>query len=278
MIREAFQAYLYQDNKEGSGKASSYLRALELLQAMLREQPCGFEDCRDLWSVDSVERLEELRQRVLGESKLGEDSVWHLEGLPPSYLQDGYCSAALRNFQQFLVEHRHEQALLAIFESHQGEESILSEKLNSEPSYPKFLLDEIEGKDAVRSAKARVNQGAFRKIILRTYQNTCCLTGLDLPAINRASHIIGWAERTDTRMDPRNGLCFSATYDAAFDRKLISFDDDYRLVLSKTIRDHVPHPSHRDYFLSREGQRIDLPARYSPLKDYLKVHRKGGEF
>ena len=62
--------------------------------------------------------------------------------------------------------------------------------------------------------------------------NRCCLTGLDLPQLNRASHIIGWAEPKgkQIRMDPRNGLCLSATYDAAFDRKPITFDEDYRLV------------------------------------------------
>jgi len=147
-----------------------------------------------------------------------------------------------------------------------------------EPRYPKFLLSEIEGKEALRRTKARVNQGAFRKIVLRVYRNRCCLTGLDLPDVNRASHIIGWAERKDTRMDPRNGLCLSATYDAAFDRKLITLDEDYRLVLSRTIREHLPSESVREYFKDREGQRIDLPPRLRPLKEYLNEHRKGGEF
>jgi len=277
-LKDAYALHLRSNNLEGSGKASSYPRALALLGAMLRERPEGFEDCRDIWAVDSVERLEELRQRGLVEAKLGKDSVWQIEGLPTSYLQGGFCSAALLGLQQFLVEHRHETELLAVFEAHQADEAGLSEKLRREPKYPKFLLSEIEGKDALREAKARVNQSAFRKIILNIYQNRCCLTGLDLPAVNRASHIIGWAERRDTRMDPRNGLCLSATYDAAFDRKLISFDEDYRLVLSRTIREHVPSASVREYFIRREGQRIELPPRFRPLSEYLAAHRRGGEF
>jgi putative restriction endonuclease len=96
--------------------------------------------------------------------------------------------------------------------------------------------------------------------------------------VNRASHIIGWAERKDTRMDPRNGLCLSATYDAAFDRKLITFDEDYRLVLSRTIREHVPSESLRVYFLDREGDTLEAPTRFRPLPEYLEAHRKGGEF
>jgi predicted restriction endonuclease len=79
-------------------------------------------------------------------------------------------------------------------------------------------------------------------------------------------------------MDPRNGICLSATYDAAFDRKLITFDDGYRLVLSKSIRDRVPSDTLKHHFLSKEGQQLELPARFHPLKEYLEHHRKGGEF
>jgi putative restriction endonuclease len=79
-------------------------------------------------------------------------------------------------------------------------------------------------------------------------------------------------------MDPRNGLCLSATYDAAFDRKLITFDDDYRMVLSKTIRDRVPNEMLKAHFLGRAGHRIEMPRHYFPLKEYLEHHRKGGIF
>ena len=276
--KEAYEAHLRATNVEGSGKASSYLRALELLQQMLREKPVGFGDCRNIWAVDSIERLEELRERTLQEAKLGEESVWHLDDIPASYLFSGYCSAALRSLQQFLIEHRHVQTLLGIFETHQNDEEALRDQLNCEPDYPKFLLSEIQGKEAIRETKARVNQRAFRQIILGIYGNRCCLTGLDVPEVNRASHIIGWAEREETRMDPRNGLCLSATYDAAFDQKLISFDDDYRLLLSASIKERSPGDSLTEHFLKREGQRIELPSRFRPLREYLAVHRGNDRF
>lgn len=47
-LKSAFEKYLYQVNKEGSGKAASYLRALELLEAMLHAAPLGFADCRNI--------------------------------------------------------------------------------------------------------------------------------------------------------------------------------------------------------------------------------------
>ena len=47
---------------------------------------------------------------------------------------------------------------------------------------------------------------------------------------------------------------------------------------SRTIREHVPSESVREYFKDREGQQIDLPPRFRPLKEYLEAHRKSKEF
>jgi len=280
-VKEAFEAYLYEENKDGSGKANSYLNAFSWLSRMLQVEPYGFADAINIWTIDSVERLMELRELVLEEQKKKSSSPWSCEGIPPSYLRDGYCSAALTQLIEFLPIHAHSRKVLDLFNAHQGDEDEIAEKLNLEPSIPDgYVYDPTskDGQDRMREAKARIGQKAFREVIFKIYQNRCCLTGLDLPQVNRASHIIGWAERKDSRMDPRNGLCLSATYDAAFDRKLITFDEDYRLVLSKTVRDHYPTESLQTHFLDREGQRINVPRHYQPLREYLESHRKGGDF
>jgi putative restriction endonuclease len=280
-IKSAFTTYLQSKNIDGSGKAASYLRALELLAEMLKAEPSGFEDCREIWSVSSAERLIQLRLRVLEEQKRGGESIWMLAGIPVSYLRDGYCSAALTQLIEFLVQRIFSEKILNVVEAHSDDESLLAKALNMAPSVPEgFVYDakSQDGKERLQTIKTRIGQRTFRDIVLKLYQNRCCLTGIDLPEVNRASHIIGWAERVETRMDPRNGLCLSATYDAAFDRKLITFDDNYRLVLSKTIRDRVPNDILKTYFLSKEGQRIEVPTRLRPLKEYLDHHRKGGSF
>lgn len=277
----AFVYELRAMNVGGSGKAASYVRALKLLEEMLNVVPAGFEDCRDIWSVNSAERLIQLRLRVLEEQKLGTKSPWMLEGLPVSYLRDGYCSAALTRLIEFLVQRVFSEKVLRAVDAHSGEESDLVKALNIAPSVPDgFVYDakSQDGKERLQTIKTRIGQRTFRDVVLGVYQNRCCLTGIDLPEVNRASHIVGWAERVESRMDPRNGLCLSATYDAAFDRKLITFDDDYRLVLSKTISERVPTETLRKHFLSREGQRIEMPTRLWPLKEYLDHHRKGGIF
>ncbi len=95
---------------------------------------------------------------------------------------------------------------------------------------PKFLvvegLDQTQGLNVIRSVKTRSNQHVFRKIILKIYNQSCCITGLNIQTVNRASHIIPWAEDKTIQLDPRNGCCLSAT-SAAFDvQTLTSADDD----------------------------------------------------
>ncbi|WP_161787422.1 HNH endonuclease [Endozoicomonas numazuensis] len=268
-------------NIDGSGKASSYVRALDLLGQMILEKPQGFADCTDIWNVSSTDRLEALRLKVLEEQKKGKVSVWNLHGIPKSYLTSGYCSAALRSYQRFLVEHFHEQHLLNEFHQHSGSSSDLAERLDQEVHIPEYLqLDyrNLEGTDVVQSVTVRRNQNVFRKIILEIYDQSCCITGLNIPTVNRASHIVPWSEDKANRMNPSNGLCLSATYDAAFDKNLISLDDDYRIILSKDIKEHFNSQSVTEYFLRKEGQPILLPKQYEPNRSLLARHRERGNF
>ena len=171
--------------------------------------------------------------------------------------------------------------MLEIYRRHTGSEDVLAGKLSKEASLPDEFIEELsgqEGRERIQSIKTRINQDVFREIILDVYQNTCCITGIDIPAVNRASHIIPWAESKETRMDPRNGLCLSATYDAAFDRCLISLDEDYRLLVARDIKDHYGSTAVKTHFLARQGQRIELPKRFQPRSDYLEKHRNRGRF
>ncbi|MEP2775832.1 MAG: HNH endonuclease [Luteolibacter sp.] len=280
-MREAYSEFVHSINLAGSGRAASYLRALELLEKMIKAAPMGFSDCEDIWSPPPIERLNDLYQFVCEEKRKGDASVWNLPGISSSYLLSGFCSAALKDYQSFLVEYRHEQSLLSEFESHNGSEDELVHKLNRELKLPRFLIDdllELAGKEVMRMVKARSNQRVFQQIVMKNYRGVCCVTGIDVPEVNRASHIIPWSRGPKTRMDPRNGLYLSATYDAAFDRNLLSLDDDYRIILSRDLKDHYSSKSVKAHFLDREGARIQLPSAYLPKTEFLEDHRSHGNF
>jgi len=280
-LKDAFAAYLDETNRAGSGKAGSYVKGIELLGEMLNLEPYGFEDCQDIWSVQSPERLLELRKRVLEEQKKG-STPWTHQSIPPSYLHGGHCSAALSELIDFIPQENYATEVLGAYRNHSGTDKELASKLekiaNKASPFAAHDPDSKDGQDRIVQSKARNGQYAFRKMILENYGNRCCITGLDIPALNRASHIIGWAERRDTRMFPSNGLCLSATYDAAFDKHLISLDEDYRIILSKELKEHYSSESVETYFKSKEGVQITLPSSYLPKNDYLMHHRKKGSF
>lgn len=280
-MKEAFETYLYENNTDGSGKASSYIKALTLLEQMLRIEPYNFQDCSNIWSIQSVSRLRQLRMWVLQEQRKKSSSPWVRDDIPASYLSGGHCSAALSELIEFIPQFEHTQKVIELYKSHKGGEEELANKLNIEPNIPIGYVHDPkskDGQDRIAEAKTRIGQQAFRKMILGNYDERCCITGLDIPTLNRASHIIGWAEKKETRMDPRNGLCLSATYDAAFDKKLISLDENYRIILSKEIREHYTSESVQTYFRSKEGDAITLPKAFLPMQDYLQTHRSKGSF
>jgi hypothetical protein len=74
----------------------------------------------------------------------------------------------------------------------------------------------------------RIGQDIFRARLMNYWQGHCPLTGIGDAALLRASHIIPWAECENDaeRLDVHNGLLLSALWDAAFDRALVTFDDN----------------------------------------------------
>lgn len=126
----------------------------------------------------------------------------------------------------------------------------------------------------LREVQVRQNQYVFRKMILTIYGGRCCLTGLSMQEVLRASHISAWAFDVKNRMNPENGLCLSATYDAAFDRHLISFDEDYRLIIAPCAKEHYTDDAFKEHFVKFEGRKIAMPVKFLPSQDLLSMHRE----
>jgi putative restriction endonuclease len=136
-------------------------------------------------------------------------------------------------------------------------------------------LSNLVGETRERYVKTRVNQNFFRQVILANYQSKCAVTGIDMPALLIASHILPWAENKKERLNPANGICLSALYDKAFDKHLISFDEDYRMILSQNLKEHCTKDYYQTHFGTMEGQGMILPERGLPSLEFLGWHRKG---
>ncbi|MBF6607883.1 MAG: HNH endonuclease [Flavobacterium sp.] len=87
-----------------------------------------------------------------------------------------------------------------------------------------------------RFVNTRVGQGAYRKRIIHRWEYKCAVTGFDHLQVLVASHIIPWAESDDNqRIDVNNGILLSPTYDALFDRNLITFENSGKIILSDAV-------------------------------------------
>ena len=102
-------------------------------------------------------------------------------------------------------------------------------------------VEEAIATEVWRFQKARIGQGSFRERVLEYWHGACPLTGIREPDLLRASHIIPWnrCETESARLDPDNGLLLSPLWDAAFDRGLITFDDDGAGVAASTLSAHT---------------------------------------
>jgi putative restriction endonuclease len=74
-----------------------------------------------------------------------------------------------------------------------------------------------------------------------------------------ASHILPWRSHPAERLNVRNGLALSSLHDAAFDRYLITFDDNLCLLLSPHLKSELAQRMISENFGVYEGEPLHLP-------------------
>lgn len=128
--------------------------------------------------------------------------------------------------------------------------------------------------EKILSTKARIGQRFFRQSILASYNARCCITGNPVPELLVASHILPWSSHPEQRLNPHNGLCLAQTQDAAFDRRLITFDEDFRLVIGPRLRNYLPNETLERNFLIYEGKSMQMPDKFLPDGEFMRIHRE----
>lgn len=94
---------------------------------------------------------------------------------------------------------------------------------------------QLQGEEREALIKVRVNQSAFRKLLMRRYTH-CCLCDVDDESLLVASHIKPWAKSSHAeKVDVNNGLLLCPNHDKLFDRGYISFDNGGHIVISDEL-------------------------------------------
>lgn len=123
--------------------------------------------------------------------------------------------------------------------------------------------------EAERLVVQRVGQDLFRAALLDYWQARCCVTGLAVPELLKASHIKAWAacDTDDERLDVFNGLLLAPHVDAMFDGGWISFSIDGSLL----IADGLPVAARTQLGVNDGWHVAGLKPGHAP---YLAFHRK----
>jgi len=99
--KKEFEQFLKENNKEGSSKQTSYLRAIELLNNILNRKVSQIlEGKKSIYKINSTDLIQKLYNYVLIEQK-SSNSIFKDEK-PKSYWSNGFYSAALRSYLDFL--------------------------------------------------------------------------------------------------------------------------------------------------------------------------------
>lgn len=129
------------------------------------------------------------------------------------------------------------------------------------------------GSNKIVLTTTRVGQNFFRRAVLSAYQYRCCITGLAIPKLLVASHIVPWREDAENRLNPKNGLCLSMLHDKAFDLGIITITENMTVLVSQK------QVSDEDHFFDSalsayNGMPIVLPEKFAPHQEFLAYHRQ----
>ena len=274
MDKQGFIDFNTRLSPENSGKADSYARAIQILDEVLPYQDVIDLHGQSLYEVNDTEVIEAILHIVNDEvkkMKLQQQNIFDDYGKPNqrSYPLKSFCSAALKSLKKYA------QYMQDVYEA---------DRIVAQEADPRSISTRLighfnltkEGEDIASESKRRKGQDYFRRMILTNYGGRCALTGIDIPQLLLASHIIPWAEKAhkQDRLTPCNGICLSALYDKAFDQGFITFSpDDYSVILSSALQEHKTAEYYNKHFGSIAGQKIQVPKDYAPKRDFLAYHR-----
>ena len=275
MDRQGFIDFNLRFSSENSGKASSYAQAIKILDEVLPHQGTIDLHGKSLYDIHDVALIEELLRLVKAEvkkMKQNEPNIFDDYGNPNqrSYPLRSFCSAALKSLKQY-AEYEMQVTVADRIVAEENNPKKISEKLITH-----FDINK-EGEDKVSQTKIRKGQDYFRRMILANYGGRCALTGIDIPQLLLASHIIPWSDKSHKkdRLNPCNGICLSALYDKAFDQGLITISpDNYSIILSSALHENETKEYYDKHFGCIEGHKLMLPTDYLPNREFLAYHQK----
>ena len=143
---------------------------------------------------------------------------------------------------------------------------------NETPIQGKVISD---GGERLVLRKERRSQRFFRDVILAGYGGRCAVTGLRVPELTEAAHIIPWPDREECRLLPSNGIALNTLLHRAYDADLLGIDEKCRVHVSTALLKGAEDSTMQSFFESVDGA-VLLPSRhFSPSPVFLEERFAG---
>lgn len=121
-------------------------------------------------------------------------------------------------------------------------------------------LDVRQRAYAIRLAKQRLHQPAFRTRVLLAYETSCAVCTLKHGALLDAAHIVPDSEELGVPTTP-NGLALCKIHHAAYDQNMLGITPDYRVEIALDVLAEVDGPMLRHGIQDMHGRALTLPRR-----------------
>ncbi len=129
-------------------------------------------------------------------------------------------------------------------------------------------LAEPQRQYAVRLAKQRLHQPAFRTRVLLAYNTRCAVCSLRHGSLLDAAHIV-----PDGNEDPPglpttpNGLALCKIHHAAYDQNMLGVSPDYRVAINRDLLEEIDGPMLKHGLQEMHGRVLTLPERRGDRPD-----------
>lgn len=188
-------------------------------------------------------------------------------------MNDKTCNEIL---QQFLLNEYFPETKNNLIDSTAGQQELFDDIENKILNVPsKEYKEEIKQLMHLQKEEEIYLRGSlFKREIPKIYNHTCCISGMRIDAtvsvtMIDACHIIPFSESYDDTIT--NGIALCPNLHRAFDRGLITIDENYKVVVSNSFKEDKSSYGIKSF----EGKEIQLPnlKDYYPLKDNFEWHR-----
>jgi len=128
------------------------------------------------------------------------------------------------------------------------------------------LINSNNKKIKTVSQKERKGQNKFRNSVLKAYNTSCLITGVDNTVVLEAAHIQPYINEDSNNI--QNGICLRVDIHKLFDNGLITIDQNYNVFISPLLKNTI--------YEKYNGKKINLPnnKNHYPSLIALKLHKQ----